>query len=89
LLAAHLDPSSTVLFVSHCNERKRTFEGVDVCGERLAAEIESVAAQHPGLQRISILGHSMGGLIRWAARPLAEGSFMWAGLLSLKLHLHM
>lgn len=61
----------------------QTFEGIDVCGERLAAEIRAVVEQHPGLARISLLGHSMGGLIRWggggcsrfrlARLPVADG----------------
>lgn len=75
LLAEHLDPSATLLFVSHCNERTRTFDGVDACGERLAEEIRGVAAQHPELRRISVLGHSMGGLIgRYAAGRLYDPS---------------
>lgn len=124
LLAEHLDPDATLLFVSHCNERQRvgathapasgpahapsfcvlgvsvsvsqhraghlrgswdltprtplacrcalcrqTFEGIDVCGERLAEEIRAVVAQHPGLARISLVSHSMGGLIRWPPWP--------------------
>lgn len=82
LLAEHLDPDATLLFVSHCNERQRTFEGIDVCGERLAAEIRAVVEQHPGLARISLLGHSMGGLIsRYAAGRLFDpGSNTLAGL---------
>lgn len=75
LLAEHLDPSATLLVVSHCNEREKTFDGIDTCGERLAAEIRQVAAAHPGLQRISILGHSMGGLIsRYAVGRLFDAS---------------
>lgn len=65
LLEEHLDRRATALFVSHCNERQKTFDGIDTCGERLAEEIRAVAAQHPRLRRISILAHSMGGLIRW------------------------
>lgn len=65
LLEEHLDRRATALFVSHCNERQKTFDGIDTCGERLAEEIREVAAQHPRLRRISILSHSMGGLIRW------------------------
>ncbi|KAL4425732.1 hypothetical protein ABPG75_009748 [Micractinium tetrahymenae] len=82
LLAEHLDPDATLLFISHCNERQKTFEGIDVCGERLAAEIRAVVAQHPGLARISILGHSMGGLLsRYAAGRLYDpGSGRMAGL---------
>ncbi|PSC68977.1 lipase [Micractinium conductrix] len=73
LLADHLDRRSTLLFVSHCNERQKTFDGIDACGERLADEIRGVAAQHLGLRRISLLGHSMGGLIsRYAAGRLFD-----------------
>ena len=43
--------------------RAQTFDGVDVCGERLAEEIREVVAAHPSLERISLLGHSMGGLM--------------------------
>jgi hypothetical protein len=51
----------------------QTFHGVDICGERLAEEIRGVVAQHPGLERISLLGHSMGGLIaRYAAGERAQ-----------------
>jgi hypothetical protein len=34
-----------------------------VCGTRLAAEITQLAAAHPSLRSISLLGHSMVGLI--------------------------
>jgi triacylglycerol esterase/lipase EstA (alpha/beta hydrolase family) len=45
----------------------QTFEGIDVCGERLAEEIKEVVQANPGLKYISLLGHSMGGLmIRFA-----------------------
>lgn len=49
-----------------------TFEGVDVCGARVAAEVRAaVAAEQaarkavgaPPLDRISVVGHSMGGLV--------------------------
>ena len=41
----------------------QTFEGIDRCGERLAHEVEECIAKHPSLERISVMGHSMGGLI--------------------------
>ncbi|PRW45615.1 alpha beta-hydrolases superfamily [Chlorella sorokiniana] len=73
LLDEHLDRRATALFVSHCNERQKTFDGIDTCGERLAEEIQAVAAQHPRLRRISILAHSMGGLIsRYAVGRLYD-----------------
>ncbi|PNG98959.1 hypothetical protein TSOC_015273, partial [Tetrabaena socialis] len=45
------------------NRRTETYDGIDVCGRRLADEIRTVAAAHPDLQRISVIGHSMGGLL--------------------------
>lgn len=41
----------------------QTYEGIDKCGERLAVEVTEAVAQYPNLERISFLGHSMGGLI--------------------------
>ena len=64
LLAAHLDPEDTVVHVSCVNEFTSTYHGIDTCGERLAQEIRDlVDNKHPHLRRISIIGHSMGGLI--------------------------
>jgi pimeloyl-ACP methyl ester carboxylesterase len=60
-----------------------TFEGVDVCGARVAAEVRAAvdveqaaraAAGAPPLDRISVVGHSMGGLVaRNAIAHLFEG----------------
>ena len=41
----------------------QTYQGIDRCGERLAQEVGAYVRQHPALQRISVVGHSMGGLI--------------------------
>ena len=41
----------------------QTLHGIDVCASRLAEEVREYVAPHPGLQRLSIVGHSMGGLI--------------------------
>jgi pimeloyl-ACP methyl ester carboxylesterase len=51
-----------------------TDAGVDVCGARLAAEVCGLAAQLAGrATHLSLLGHSMGGLIaRYAAGLLFE-----------------
>ncbi len=54
----------------------RTFEGIDVLGERLVVEIQQ-AVQREGLRgrtvRFSIVGHSLGGLIaRYAIALMAE-----------------
>lgn len=46
----------------------QTYDGIDTCGDRLAVEIEHKAQEYPSLQNISLLGHSMGGLlVRYAA----------------------
>lgn len=66
------DPSAASLLPSH-----QTFDGIDVCGERLAGEIRAVAAAHPSLRRISLLSHSMGGLIRCCWEVLLG---RWCGL---------
>lgn len=43
------------------NRLTDTYQGIDVCGQRLADEIRGLVAQHPSLQRISVIGHSMVG----------------------------
>ncbi|KAI3806661.1 hypothetical protein L1987_22573 [Smallanthus sonchifolius] len=60
--------------IVHCSERNSsllTFNGVDVMGNRLANEVISVIKRHPNLQKISFIGHSLGGLIaRYAIAKL-------------------
>ncbi|XP_042442388.1 uncharacterized protein LOC122027472 isoform X1 [Zingiber officinale] len=60
----------------HCSESNYgtlTFHGVDVMGERLAKEVISIVASKPFLQKISFVGHSLGGLIaRYAIGILYE-----------------
>ena len=57
----------------HRKERLQTFQGIDTCGDRLASEILQLVRQHHGLQYISLIGHSMGGLIvRYAAGRLFD-----------------
>ncbi|CAH8340131.1 unnamed protein product, partial [Eruca vesicaria subsp. sativa] len=63
--------------VVHCDKRNhstQTFDGVDVMGGRLAEEVvRSVIKRHPSLQKISFIGHSLGGLIaRYAVACLYE-----------------
>lgn len=41
----------------------QTFEGIDTCGKRLAAELREAVKKSPSLKLISVFGHSMGGLI--------------------------
>ncbi|XP_047327444.1 lipid droplet phospholipase 1-like [Impatiens glandulifera] len=63
----------------HCSARngaKLTLDGVDVMGERLAVEVLEVIKAKPGLQKISFVNHSIGGVVaRYAIgklfRPLS------------------
>ncbi|KAG1664907.1 hypothetical protein FOA52_006253 [Chlamydomonas sp. UWO 241] len=61
-LSGELGPS-VLVHVSTVNQGERTKEGVDVCGERFANEVRSIVAAHPSLTHITVVGHSMGGLI--------------------------
>ncbi|KAJ8492587.1 hypothetical protein OPV22_014308 [Ensete ventricosum] len=68
-------PEGVVVHRSECNYSTLTFDGVDVMGERLADEVISIVANNPGLQKISFVGHSLGGLIaRYAISLLYEKS---------------
>lgn len=52
--------------VVHCSERNSsmlTFNGVDKMGKRLADEVTSFITTRPGLQKISFVSHSLGGLV--------------------------
>ena len=60
-----------LVHASQSNTRLETFDGIDKCGERLADEMRSVVAQHPSLERVTVIGHSMGGLLlRYATATL-------------------
>ncbi|KAM1364942.1 hypothetical protein ACFX13_044028 [Malus domestica] len=66
-------PEDVVAHCSECNSSMLTFDGVDVMGERLAEEVISVIKRHPSVQKISFVGHSLGGLIaRYAIGRLYE-----------------
>ncbi|GAB2265456.1 hypothetical protein Dimus_000511 [Dionaea muscipula] len=58
----------------HCSEKntaKLTLDGVDVMGERLVEEVLEVIRLKPGLQKISFVSHSVGGLVaRYAVGSL-------------------
>ncbi|XP_022879116.1 putative lipase ROG1 isoform X2 [Olea europaea var. sylvestris] len=66
-------PSDVVVHCSESNSSMLTFDGVDVMGTRLADEVISVVAHYPNLQKISFVGHSLGGLIaRYAIARLYQ-----------------
>lgn len=56
-------PGKVVVHCSQCNPAKLTFDGVDLMGERLAGEVLTVVRHRPGLQKISFIAHSLGGLV--------------------------
>jgi len=81
LLDTHLDRETSYIHVSEVNKFTQTYHGIDVCGRRLAAEIRELAANNPALQRLSIIGHSMGGLIsRFALGELYSSDGTFVGL---------
>ncbi|XP_020525707.1 putative lipase C4A8.10 isoform X4 [Amborella trichopoda] len=62
-----------IVHCSECNSSTLTFDGVDALGERLAAEVKTVINRWPGLQKISFVAHSLGGLVaRFAIGRLYE-----------------
>ncbi|KAK7351516.1 hypothetical protein VNO77_11036 [Canavalia gladiata] len=64
-------PEDVVVHCSECNSSMLTFDGVDVMGERLAQEVISVIKRHPSVQKISFVGHSLGGMVaRYAIAKL-------------------
>lgn len=64
-------PKDVIVHCSESNSSMLTFDGVDVMGTRLADEVLSVIQRHPNLQKISFIGHSLGGLVaRYAIAKL-------------------
>ncbi|KAK3285561.1 hypothetical protein CYMTET_6834 [Cymbomonas tetramitiformis] len=67
---ARADPSNTesaFVHASRANEFFATFGGIDEAGKRLASEVKTLRREQPELTCISIVGHSLGGLISRAA----------------------
>ncbi|OWM80593.1 hypothetical protein CDL15_Pgr006623 [Punica granatum] len=56
-------PRDIIVHCSDCNPSMSTFDGVDVMGGRVAEEVKSIVKDHPYLQKISFIGHSLGGLV--------------------------
>lgn len=67
--------SGYLVHASVANRGLKTMEGLDVGGERLASEVQRLVSAMPSLQYISMIGHSMGGLLaRYAAGKLYDTS---------------
>lgn len=69
LLRAYPD---VLVFAPRCNEPVLApFEGVAVGGERIVSEVLAEISQRPALRKLSLVGHSLGGLyVRYAAGVL-------------------
>ncbi|KAF5175427.1 alpha/beta-Hydrolases superfamily protein [Thalictrum thalictroides] len=66
-------PDKVIVHRSERNSSTLTFDGVDLMGERLAEEVLSVVKRRPGVQKISFVAHSLGGLVaRYAIGRLYE-----------------
>ncbi|XP_024516559.1 putative lipase YDL109C isoform X1 [Selaginella moellendorffii] len=59
------------IYRSSCNAAISTFDGVDVMGKRLAEEVQRTINETRGVQKISFVAHSLGGLVaRYAIAQL-------------------
>ncbi|KAL8041021.1 hypothetical protein ABFX02_10G138000 [Erythranthe guttata] len=56
-------PDKVVVHRSECNPSRLTFDGVDRMGERLAEEVLDVIMRWHGVDKISFVAHSLGGLV--------------------------
>ena len=56
-------PGCFCFLAARSNSRALSVTGIRRCGERLAEEVTSEVQKHPGVQRISFVGHSFGGVI--------------------------
>ncbi|KAJ3709006.1 hypothetical protein LUZ61_012711 [Rhynchospora tenuis] len=72
--------SNFLIYASSSNSFIKTFEGIDVAGRRLAAEVENVVEENFGLTKISFLAHSLGGLFtRYAIAVLYSADDLTMG----------
>lgn len=66
-------PSEVIVHCSESNSSMLTLDGVDIMGKRLADEVISVVGRHSNLEKISFVGHSLGGLVaRYAIAVLYQ-----------------
>ncbi|SCU86582.1 LAFA_0E01750g1_1 [Lachancea sp. 'fantastica'] len=52
-----------VIYTTHLNEGYKTYDGIDVCGVRVAGDIETQIRELGSVTKFSICGYSLGGLI--------------------------
>ena len=52
-----------LVYISKSNNGFKTLAGIEACGARLVVELKDLVAKHPNLETISLMGHSLGGLL--------------------------
>ncbi|KAI9489448.1 putative serine esterase-domain-containing protein [Zychaea mexicana] len=76
-----MDSKSISVLNVACNESKYTYDGVDICGKRLAAEIQDYVKyladeERKIVTRLILIGYSLGGLMaRYAIGVLGKKGF--------------
>ena len=77
--------AAALVVTPECYRRTGTYDGVDVCGERVLTELRGIVAAHPSLRALSLVGYSFGGLVaRYLAGALAvERPLAFLGLTPL------
>lgn len=69
------EPAGRLLVHASAVNTDRTHDGIVAGGERLAADVRAIVAEHPTLTRISIVGFSLGGLYaRYAVAALYDAN---------------
>lgn len=58
-----LENEEIVVYTTHLNEGYKTYDGIDVCGLRVAREIEEQIEELGSVTKFSLCGYSLGGLI--------------------------
>ena len=62
------EDGDVMVFVPKSNNGGLTLQGIEACGSRLVEEISNLVKNHKSLRTISLIGHSLGGLLtRYAA----------------------
>ncbi|RDW86805.1 uncharacterized protein DSM5745_03447 [Aspergillus mulundensis] len=66
-LRKRYDESQLHILAAECNTGNLTYDGIEVCGERLAQEVEETLSKLETdghrIQKLSVVGYSLGGLI--------------------------
>ena len=62
-MEANFSSESICVYVSRANKRAKTLDGIQDCGERLIEEVNAFLQTQQSFRTISIVGHSLGGLI--------------------------